>query len=775
MSAPRQVQKLFASAGAAARRKELPFRNEAIALVGIIAVIQFFPRRPMFGIYVLGVADAATLVLNALAIVLIFRANKFVNFAQLQLAGAAATLFTALVQGQFLLNVTRSFCGCVSREPGTLARNINFVIAVAMAVAFAALLSWGGYLTVLRRFRRSPRIMLTLVTVFLGQALAGLAPQIQNLFVPTNTENPAAFERIAQRSTRPPGDFLWRVDPVATLRLADVLLVVAAAAAVVGLALYFRRSRTGVAIRAAAENPARAQTLGVDVQAVTGRVWFITGALAGVAGVVGAFGASVQADNGSVTIPAGALSVILAVAVLARFRSLVMVAAAAVALGVLRSAVQFAFASTTPLDAALVFLIGALLLLQRAKESRAEREDVSGYEVTREVRPVPRELRGLPQVTTWVRTLGLLAAATLAGLPWALSSSSTTLLTVYAIYAIIGLSLLVLTGWGGQVSLGQFGFAAIGAWAAAVSKLPFPLALLFGGAVGALASVVVGVPALKLRGLNLAISTLAFAVSARALFVDNRYLGDWLPDSLDRPSLLGMDLDDSRVFYYFTLAVVALCCVAVVGLRRSRFGRVLIGLRANEHAGQSFGINPLRVRLAAFAVAGFLAAFAGALFAYHQREVTPQSFTADVSIEMFMYAVIGGLGGILGPLLGFSYMALLTLLGDNPLVRYTGAGTGALLLLFVAPGGLAQLVYDARDAGLRRLAVRLRIPVPSLMGDRASARTIEKVHLDEKRGRAAEPSATSLVYRLDRQWALDRYGREDGTGERVGRKEPARG
>ncbi|MBW3667596.1 MAG: ABC transporter permease [Actinobacteria bacterium] len=755
--------------------RHLEFRNELLAMLALLAMIQLFPRRPVLGIYALGVAEAAPLVLHAAAVVLVYRANKFVNFAQLQLAGVAAVLFTALVQGQFFLNVTRSVCGCVSREPGAMARNINFALALIVAVGLTALVSWAGYLTVLRRFRRSPRIMLTLVTVFVGQALAGMHSQIQNLFIPTNTEDPAAFQRIARRPTRPPGDFVWQVDPIASLRLADVLLIVAAAGAVVGVTLYFRHSRTGIAIRAAAENPARAQTLGVDVQGVTSRVWLLAGLLGGVAGVLGAFGSSVRPETNTIAIPAGTLTVILAVAVMARFHSLPMVAAAAVALGVLRAAVQYAFASTTPLDAALVFLIGGLLLLQRAKESRAHREDASGYEVTREVRPIPHELRVLPQVRTWMRGGAIVAVAVLAGLPWALSSSTTTLVTVFAIYSIVGLSILILTGWAGQVSLGQFGFAAIGAWAAAVSNLPFPLALLLGGAVGAAASVVVGVPALKLHGLNLAISTLAFAVSARALFVDDRYLGGWLPESIERPAVLGMDFDDSRVFYYFTLVMVAVCCAAVVGLRRSRSGRVLIGLRANEAAAQSFGINPLRARLTAFAVAGFLAAFAGGLFAFHQREVTPQSFTADISIEMFVFAVIGGLGGILGPLLGFTYMGLLTLLGTNPLIRYTGAGTGALLLLFAAPGGLAQVFYDMRDSALRRLAVRLRIPVPSLMGEGVSRRALDRVHLDEKRGPAAAATSSSLLYRLEHQWALDRYGREDGGNERVGRTEAARG
>jgi branched-chain amino acid transport system permease protein len=508
------------------------------------------------------------------------------------------------------------------------------------------------------------------------------------------------------------------------------------------------------------------------VHRVTARVWFIAGVLAGLAGVIGSFGGTVPPVTQSVAIPAQQLGLILAVAVLARFHSLAVAAAGATVLGLLQTALQFSYGSPRPFDAGFVFLVGGLLLLQRTGLSHRERAEPAESEVTREVRPVPRELRSLPQVKSWARGGVTVVAVAALGLPWAVSASTTAAATTYAVYAVIGLSLLVLTGWAGQISLGQFGFAAIGAWAAASSRLPFPLALSAAGVVGAAASVVVGVPALKLRGLNLAISTLAFAVTARALFLDKLYLGRFLPDAIDRPAVLGMDLDDTRVFYYFCLVVLAASCLAVMGLRRSRFGRVLIGTRANEAAAQSFGISVLRARLSAFAVAGFLAALAGGLIAYQLRSVPPESFGADMSVKMFMYSVIGGLGGILGPVLGFTFMGLLNIFSESPLILYTASGGGALLLLIASPGGLAQVLYDTRDAALRRLAVRLRIPVPSLMGERRAGEAMARAHLDE---RVRAKDGTAVLYKLDRQWALDRYGRADGEIERVGQQEVAHG
>ncbi len=749
--------------GILARLWRFEYRNELIALFGLMIAVQFFPRTMPFGLYVLGLGGAATITLHAVAIVLVYRANKFINFSQLQLGLAAGTIFTGLVQGQILLRILNGVCGCLA-APGPLARGVNFVIAMIVGIAFAALINYIAYHTLVRRFTKSPRLMLTLVTVFAGQALAGFLPTVTGWLIPEQIQR-----RAARVPTAPPFDFTWQIDIFARLRFGDVLIILAALASVIGISLYLRRSDTGVAIRASAESPARAETLGVNVMAVTSRVWIMSGLLAGIAGVVGAFGSSAQfgGARNTVNIPVDQLVLILAVAVIARFKSLWMVGLGAFVLGFLEIAVQYAFSSTSPLDFFIVFLVGGLLLLQRYQSTRADREEIAGFEITREVRPIPRELRSLPQVAKTVRLSAFVGSAVLLGLPWALSASNTTLLAVFFIYAIVGLSLLVLTGWAGQMSLGQFGFAAIGAWAAASSRLPFLFALLLGGLAGAVAAVLVGIPALKLRGLHLAISTLAFSVSARAMFIDEKYFGRFLPESLNRPKFLGMDFDDARIYYYFMMVMVTLVVLMVVGLRRTRTGRVLIAIRSNEATAQSFGINVLRARLSAFAISGFLAALAGALFAFHQRSVTPESFTADQSLQMFLFSVIGGLGGVAGPLIGFTFMSMLTFFSTNPLIQYAAAGTGALLLMIAAPGGLAQVFYEMRDSALRRLAFRMRIPVPSLMGDRKAHQLTDRAMLEATRGKGSDDSI-NMQYELPQQWALSRFGRTDAQKERVG-------
>jgi branched-chain amino acid transport system permease protein len=731
--------------------------------------MQTFPGGMSSTSVVAGVVGSAPLVLNAIGLILVFRANRFLNFAQVQVGIFAAAIFDGLYRGQLLPHSLQKVCsGCVGAYPGSTARAVNFVLSALAGLVAAAVLSVLVYLIV-RRFARAPVLVASIVTIFLAQALVGFQGQVTRKLVhAVDVQKGRALSTVT-----PPVEHVTTIAGY-PVRLSQLVLVLLVPLLLVGTVTYLRRTSTGVAIRAAADNPQRAATLGVNVAAVTTRIWVLAGLLSGIAAILPAFlggvGGGGSQDRQAPTIPIGQLVVLLTVLVFARFVNLWMATAAAVILSVLSTTVQVSYSSQAPLEAMYVFLVGGLLLMQRDTSTRASREDFSGLEVTRELRPIPHELRGLPVVRRYVRMGTLTGVTLLLGLPFALSLSQTSLMVDSLGLCIVGLSLLVLTGWGGQVSLGQFGFASIGAWMAAVSGLPFPLALLAAGLAGSVAAVLVGLPALKLKGLSLAISTIAFALSARALFIDDRYLGSMLPDTLTPPVFLGVDFADERVAYYFTLSLVVLFCGMVVGLRRTRTGRALIALRANEATAQSFGISALRARLAAFCISGFMAAVAGALLAYHLGRVAPQAFSPDKSLIVFLYSVLGGLGGIAGPLLGMSFYALVTFFfAANPLVQYVGAGAGAVLLMLVAPGGLAQLVYQVRDAMLRRLAYRLRIPVPSLMGDKGAALSADRAVLEEKREEPRRPGdPLPTEYQPAGQWALARLGQLDGPKERVG-------
>jgi branched-chain amino acid transport system permease protein len=163
------------------------------------------------------------------------------------------------------------------------------------------------------------------------------------------------------------------------------------------LAFYLLRSRAGVAIRGAADNPARVASLGVSVLSVTGRVWLLAGLLSGVASMLLAFGGSIPRDPDAILDPT-VLVRVLAIVVFARFVSMPIAAAAAIVLGVVNACVQFAYSTSAGLDAALLVIIGVALVLQRAQKVRADADVESGLRTTREIRPIPAELRNLPDV-----------------------------------------------------------------------------------------------------------------------------------------------------------------------------------------------------------------------------------------------------------------------------------------------------------------------------------------------------------------------------------------
>jgi len=311
----------------------------------------------------------------------------------------------------------------------------------------------------------------------------------------------------------------------------------------------------------------------------------------------------------------------------------------------------------------------------------------------------------------------------------------------------------VLTGWAGQISLGQFALAGVGAGVAgglaANHGLDFFLTLVAAGLAGAVVAILIGLPAVRLPGLFLAVTTLAFAASVEHFVLSKEFFGWMLPADLafvDRPSLygrldlsspsqlLGVTIDADAKLYYVALAFLALVLAGVSSLRRNRSGRVLMGVRDNPKVMQAFGVNPVRTRLTAFAVSGFIAALAGALLAYEQGSVDSATYSPERSIQLFIMTVIGGIGSLTGAMLGAVFVLgvpLLPGLRDVELIAFLTSGLGVVLVLYFLPGGLVEGWQRLRDLYLRRLAGRHGIHVPSLVSD----------HRADPDGHPAEPPA----------------------------------
>src|SRR5581483_10540568 len=275
---------------------------------------------------------------------------------------------------------------------------------------------------------------------------------------------------------------------------------------------FLGRTDAGIAMRASAENLDRARLLGVPVARLSTLVWIVAGGFSALTYVltVPSKGAVPSGLAGP-----GLLLPALAAAVLARMESLPVAFSAAAALGALEQLVYWNTNRPSEVDVVFLVVILAGLLVRRDRMGRLS-DTSSSWTDTAVARPVPSEMRRLPEVRIAKAVLyGLLAVAAVAA-PFVYGASTTTTLSLTLVWAMVGVSLVVLTGWGGHISLGQFAIVGTGAVTAAnlVTKLHADLfvALLASGIVGGVVALLVGLPALRIRGLFLAVTTLAFAV-----------------------------------------------------------------------------------------------------------------------------------------------------------------------------------------------------------------------------------------------------------------------
>jgi branched-chain amino acid transport system permease protein len=683
--------------------------------------------------------------LQAVGLVVVYRTLRIVNFAQLGLGVPAAVLLV-----QFMQYTAVPF-------------PIAFVLGLVLSGLLGATVG-----VVLLRFFNSSRLFLTVVTI-VAVGLLGLASAvvIRLPFFPPLEERTTAEMAPDIARLLPFGGFSFQVGSFPlNFGFPHVFAIEVAVLALLGVVAFLRFTRTGVAVRALAENPERAALLGIAVGGLSVVVWVLTSLLSGASAMLAA-GAPVPTPGG----PFGPLFLALIPAVIARMRSIPVTVYAAVLLGIVQQAWVFSLSRDPELFNVLLFvLVAAALLAQRRRLGRSELGAQVSWSATDEPRPVPKELAGITGLR--LARYGLVAVGVVAVVvfPFLASTNRVFLGGVIAVNAIAVLSLVVLTGWAGQVSLGQFGLVAVGSVVGgaltARAGLSFWLAVPVAVAVTAAFAVVVGLPALRIKGLFLLVSTFGFAVAVEAVLFQERYFGWLLPTEVRRPTLFFLDFEDERSMYFLCLVALALALAVVANLRRSHVGRVLIALRENEPNVQALGIHAVRTKLLAFAVSGALAGFAGVVFAHQQRGVSRASFLAGASVEVFVQAVVGGVSSGGGALLGSAYFQLVREFGAaNLIVAIFFAGLGPLLVLFLVPGGLIGVVNAARDSVLRIVAQRRRIVVPSLFADydpeTLARRLIPLAEADGSSALAALPpdrrfSLTSELYQGRGERIVDR-------------------
>ena len=246
-------------------------------------------------------------------------------------------------------------------------------------------------------------------------------------------------------------------------------------------------------------------------------------------------------------------------------------------------------------------------------------------------------------------------------------------------------------------------------------------AIFLSGLFGTLLAIIVGLPALRIRGLYLAVTTFAFELAMVSYFLNTRFF-DWVPSYSERverlPIFGSIDYSSTKGIYFITAISLVVALLAIKGLRESRTGRVLLALRDNEHGVGAFGISVIRAKLMAFGIAGFLAGCAGALHVAHQQAFVPVTNSSGLgsSIRVFIAAIVGGIGSSLGAILGslFLFGTIWWLRGDWSIFA---TGFGILTVLLIAPGGISSLIYRIRDSALKQFAIKKNIDVPSLVAD----------------------------------------------------------
>jgi branched-chain amino acid transport system permease protein len=648
-----------------------------------------FPTPP--SMVFLGATLGALNALVAMGIVLIYRANRIINFAQGDLGAIAAVLAISLIVG-----------------PGW-----NFFLALGAGLLAALAIGAIVEFAIIRRFAKSPRLILTVATIGLSSILAGGQLLLPRAFGYTT----------APQNFQLPINIRLEWFPY-TYHFGHVMVFIAVPAVALGLAAFFRFTRVGIAVRAAAESADRASLLGVPVKRVGTLVWVIASGLSAVAILIKA--PIVGVPIGSVLGPSILLRALTA-AVIARMEKLGTAFMVALLLGVIEIATFWKTQRTLLADVVLFGVIMAALLLQRrGAVARAVDAGVSTWQSVKEIRPIPQELRKVTSIRWFNATGALVLVFALVIWPLWWNGSRVNLVGVGLVFAMIGVSLVVLTGWAGQISLGHLAFVAFGG--AVAGKLSqagwhFVPSLIAAGLVGAFVAVLIGLPALRIRGPFLAVSTLGFALATASFFL-NREFFPWLVPSgrVTRPTdLFGkFDLESEHAYYYVLLLGLGLMVASARSLRRSRTGRTLIAVRDNSRAAQSYGVSPMRAQLTAFAISGFYAAFAGGLYVFHQHGLSETILQPEQSIRVFQMVVIGGLGSIPGGLIGAAWETFLRYSPATrlPLTQFLASGVGTLVILLFLPGGLGGAFYELRDTVLRKIAQRKGIHVPSLVADK---------------------------------------------------------
>ncbi len=595
----------------------------------------------MASIIVGGLLQGSVFAIIALGFALVFRVTGVINLSQ-----GAFCIVGALAM--YTLEQTLTW-------PAPLAA----LVAVVATTAFGTALGAVTFVPALARLPNSSMLMLT----------AGLLTLIEGAILVIWGSDP--YDLPAFSGEAPTN--------IAGLRVPTQGFWIAGTALIVILALWYLLSRTilGKQLRACAENPLAARLMGIDVPRMTLLSFAMAAMIGAIGGIVVAPITSLQFDSGQFFTIFGFIAVAIG-----GMGSFIGAVVGGLVLGVAEQLAAGYVSSLFSNGLAVILLL--LILLVRPSGLFA-----TGVTRRQDVRDEQQiHLRLVRFRGRDVALFGALAVIVLLVLPWLVPQSSGLLssLVITGILFIGVLGLDILMGYAGQVSLGQGGFMAIGGYTAAILVVKYGWSPVLGTAVGVvlslLCALVLSLTTMRLRGVYLALATLAFGLLIDSLAVGMMDLTGGPSGLVGIPSFSigSVTFATPLSMYYVVLALMIALVLTLLGGLRSSFGRALKAIRTDQTATSALGINVARYKVAAFAISAALASLSGSLYAFFFHFLSPEMVNTSRSLEMITMLVIGGEGSLVGSLVG---VALLTLLPEifQPFALYKRLAEGALLVL----------------------------------------------------------------------------------------------
>ena len=632
----------------------------------------------------LGLANGAVFAALGLALVVTHRSSKVVNFGASSLALFTACMYAGLRQGELLLLV-----------PGLprsvrLADSLPFGPAAGLALLVTALFGLLLYALVFRPLRSAPPVASAVAS--LGVAVVVAAVITQRL------------------GTRPPP--VAKIFPAEQLRFGDVAvaedklwLAVSVVAIAVGTWALGRFTRFGLASRAVSQSEKGAHLSGIPADRIAALNWMLSALVAGAAGIlIAPIVPPVPIQYTLFIVPA------LATATLGGFERLAPAVIGGLAIGMLQSEVAYLQTQHGWMPSSGAAELVPLILILVVLVARAKPLPGRGVMQQRNLGRAPR-----PRSVLRPAAVGaVLGAAALA----ALGNEWRAALVTSLILGLVALSYVVVTGYSGQVSLAQLTLAGAAGfllgpitteWELPLvhAHLPFPLAPVAAALGAAVIGVVIGLPAVRIRGLPVAVVTLALAVALEAAWFRNTDLVTSSGKDVAGPTLLGLDLRIGSGAAYprlgfclMVLLVLVAVGAGVARLRTSSLGAAMLAVRANERAAAAAGVDVVRTKVVAFALGAFIAGLGGALLAYKQGNVTVESFSAFLGLSVFATAYLAGItsvsGAVAAGLIGANGIVFAAIDDHLSLGRWytTIAGVGLVVTVVKNPEGIVGPIHE---------------------------------------------------------------------------------